>query len=248
MNTESPRNSNSTRVVWHEGSVSNEDRYDLLGQRGCVVWFTGLSGSGKSTVANALDRMLLDLGRPSFLLDGDNIRHGLCATASILQPIYGTPFSERFGLGFAKQDREENIRRVGEVTCLMASAGLICLTAFVSPYQNDRDRVRQIVEQKNKLRFFEVFVNTPLEICESRDPKGLYRQARQGKIPYFTGVTDSYEIPENPELILHADSGQTPADQANEVLELLKRSQVLTDRSPRLTKGTNTAHDTRSTP
>jgi adenylylsulfate kinase len=231
MTTESQGNRIDPKVVWHEGSVSIENRSRLLGQRGCVVWFTGLSGSGKSTIANTLDRMLLKLGRPSFLLDGDNIRHGLCATPSILQPTYGAAFSERFGLGFSPEDREENIRRVGEVTCLMASAGLICLTAFVSPYRKDRDRVRRIIEKKSNLGFFEVFVNTPIDVCESRDPKGLYRQAREGKIPYFTGITDPYEAPYTPELVLVADDTLTPEHQAQKVLELLKTNNVVSDSS-----------------
>jgi adenylylsulfate kinase len=237
MTSESPGNRIDPKVVWHQGSVSIENRSRLLGQSGCVVWFTGLSGSGKSTVANTLDRMLLELGRPSFLLDGDNIRHGLCATPSILLPTYGAAFSERFGLGFSPEDREENIRRVGEVTCLMASAGLICLTAFVSPYRKDRDRVRRIVEQKNNLRFFEVFVDTPIDVCESRDPKGLYRQAREGKIPYFTGITDPYEAPCNPELVLVADDALRPENHAQRVLELLKSSNIVSEGSQETSLG-----------
>ncbi|MFM8570643.1 MAG: adenylyl-sulfate kinase [Pirellula sp.] len=214
------------QVTWHQGAVSSGDRSQLLGQLGCVVWFTGLSGSGKSTIANALDGLLYQQHRPSFLLDGDNIRHGLCATPTILEREFSQAFSKRFGLGFASEDREENIRRVGEVTCLMASAGLICLTAFVSPYRKDRQRVRQIVEQKNSLRFLEIFVETPLSVCEARDPKGLYRQAREGKIPFFTGITDPYEAPENPDLVL--DCSLQSADWcAKQVLELLIEREIL---------------------
>jgi len=232
MTVESKPSPEAPKVVWHEGSVSSTDRSRLLGQLGCVVWLTGLSGSGKSTIANALDRILFDHKRPSFLLDGDNIRHGLCATPSILEPTYGTSFANRFGLGFSAEDREENIRRVGEVTCLMASAGLICLTAFVSPYRKDRQRVRNIIERTNHLRFFEVFVDTPLAVCESRDPKGLYRQAREGKIPFFTGITDPYEAPESPDLILDASS-ESPAFHAQRVLELLIQQGVVSN-SPSL--------------
>ena len=140
------------RVVWHPEGVKPDERAQSLGQTGCVLWFTGLSGSGKSTIANALDRLLIDSGRGSFLLDGDNIRHGLCATPKILEPTYGSDFASRFGLGFSEQDREENIRRVGEVTYLMACAGLVCLTAFVSPYRRDRDRVRMLIKSNPALR------------------------------------------------------------------------------------------------
>lgn len=230
MTVESKPSPDSPKIVWHEGSVSSPDRSRLLGQLGCVVWLTGLSGSGKSTIANALDRILFEHHRPSFLLDGDNIRHGLCATPSILEPTYGATFASRFGLGFSAEDREENIRRVGEVTCLMASAGLICLTAFVSPYRKDRQQVRHIVERTNHLRFLEVFVDTPLAVCESRDPKGLYRQAREGKIPFFTGITDPYEAPESPDLILDTSS-ESPTFHARRVLELLIKKGVIADSS-----------------
>ena len=230
MTSEPSTNADATKVIWHTGSVSAVDRGRLLGQVGCVVWFTGLSGSGKSTIANALDRILLQQGRPSLLLDGDNIRHGLCATPSILKPSYGEAFSERFGLSFSPQDREENIRRIGEVAYLIASAGLICLSAFVSPYRKDRDRVRNVVEQNNQFQFFEVFVDTPLETCEKRDPKGLYRQAREGKIPFFTGITDPYEPPENPDLVL-GSSFNTPEHCAQVVLDLLTKQTVFSNRS-----------------
>lgn len=230
MTVESKPSPDSPNIVWHEGSVSSPDRSRLLGQLGCVVWLTGLSGSGKSTIANALDRILFEHHRPSFLLDGDNIRHGLCATPSILEPTHGANFASRFGLGFSAEDREENIRRVGEVTCLMASAGLICLTAFVSPYRKDRQQVRNIIQRTNHLQFFEVFVDTPLAICESRDPKGLYRQAREGKIAFFTGITDPYEAPESPDLILDTSS-ESPAFHAHRVLELLIKKGVVSDSS-----------------
>lgn len=230
MSSEPASKTDAPKVVWHAGSVSPMDRSKLLGQVGCVVWFTGLSGSGKSTIANALDQMLLQCGRPSLLLDGDNIRHGLCATPNILKPIYGEPFSERFGLGFSPQDREENIRRIGQVACLMASAGLICLSAFVSPYRKDRERVKRIVEQSGQFRFLEVFVDAPLEVCEARDPKGLYRQAREGKIPFFTGISDPYEPPEAPVLTLDS-SKHTPEYHAQRVMDLLSKENLFLERS-----------------
>ncbi|MCY3004746.1 MAG: adenylyl-sulfate kinase [Planctomycetota bacterium] len=216
-----------------------------MGQIGCVVWFTGLSGSGKSTIANRLDGMLQTQGRPSFLLDGDNIRHGLCAGPSMLEPQYGASFAQRFGLGFSPQDREENIRRVGAVTCLMASAGLICLTAFVSPYRKDRDRVRSMIEEQAGLRFFEVFVDTPLAICEQRDPKGLYRQAREGKIPFFTGITDPYEPPPSPDLVIEAGTG-TPEIHAQSVLEHLALERIFRD-LPRNSSANSSANTSANT-
>jgi adenylylsulfate kinase len=178
-------------------------REQLLGQRGCVVWFTGLSGCGKSTIANAVDALLTAEGHATTLLDGDNVRHGLCAPPAVLEAEHGTEFAQRFGLGFAAVDREENIRRIGSVAALMASAGLITLTAFVSPYRRDRDRVRRIVTAAGRAGdFIEVFVDTPLEVCESRDPKGLYKKARAGEIKQFTGISDPYEAPAAAEIRL----------------------------------------------
>lgn len=217
---------NTPQVVWHPHAVSLENRAALLGQMGCVLWFTGLSGSGKSTVANALDQLLYKHRRPSFLLDGDNIRHGLCATPNLLVETYGEAFAKRFGLGFSSEDREENIRRVGSVAQLIASSGLVCLTAFVSPYRRDRDLVRRQIEATGFLRFYEIFIDTPIEICEQRDPKGLYRQAREGKIPNFTGISAPYEAPEHPEL--HLQGGVlSPSDLAELVFTRMKQDQVL---------------------
>jgi len=217
-----------SNIVWHQQTVTRKQREQRLGQRGVVVWFTGLSGCGKSTVANELDRQLGDLGCATMLLDGDNIRHGLCAPPAALVEEHGTLFSERFGLGFAEIDREENIRRVGSVAALMASAGLITLTAFVSPYRRDRDRVRTIIERSGTGGdFLEVFVDTPLEICEARDPKGLYKKARAGEIKHFTGISDPYEAPEAPEIHLKGGDDRTPLEQAAEVLETLKKRQIL---------------------
>lgn len=226
-NAASAADSGDPHVVWHEQSVERADRERLLGQRGCVVWFTGLSGSGKSTVANAVDRELNRSGVHTFLLDGDNIRHGLCAGSNLLKERHEAAFAERFGLGFDRLDREENIRRIGAVAQLLVSAGLITLTAFVSPYRRDRQRVREWVEAHGQPGdFIEVYVDTPLEVCEQRDPKGLYKLARQGKIPNLTGINDPYEAPSAPELHLAGD--QSPPDQlALQVVNELRRRGVI---------------------
>ncbi len=210
-------------ITWHPQSVDRAKRGNILAQRGVVVWFTGLSGCGKSTVANELDFQLSEIGHASVLLDGDNIRHGLCAPPELLQKEHGEEFAARFGLGFGAIDREENIRRIGSVAALMASAGLITLTAFVSPYRKDRDRVRAIVEGSGeKGDFIEVFVDTPIEVCEERDPKGLYKKARAGEIKNFTGISDPYEAPEQPEIHLIGGGETTPQDQAAIVLKELQ--------------------------
>lgn len=213
-----------TNVVWHPHSVDRASRERLAGHRGCIVWFTGLSGSGKSTIANLVDGRLHEKGVHTFLLDGDNIRHGLCASPQLLEAEHGADFASRFGLGFGPADREENIRRIGTVAQLFVSAAIVTLTAFVSPYRSDRQRVRRWVEQQGDVGdFIEVFVDTPLEVCEQRDPKGLYKLARQGKIPNFTGISDPYEPPEQPEI--HLAAGQRSASElADEVIhELAKR-------------------------
>jgi adenylylsulfate kinase len=209
------------QVVWHQHSVDRNSRQQLAGHRGCVVWFTGLSGSGKSTIANLADALLHQRGVHTYLLDGDNIRHGLCAGPKMLEAEHGLQFAERFGLGFGQLDREENIRRIGAVAQLFVSAAIVTLTAFVSPYRRDRQRVRQWVEQQGQPGdFIEIFVDTPLEICESRDPKGLYRQAREGKIANFTGISDPYEAPENPDLHLLAGT-RPPHELAAQVVQML---------------------------
>lgn len=212
-----------TEVVWHPHSVTRAEREKLNGHRGCVVWFTGLSGCGKSTVANEVDRQLHQRGVRSFLLDGDNVRHGLNASPQMLAD-YGDGFAKRFGLTFSAEDRQENIRRIGAVTELFASAGLIALTAFVSPYRQDRAAVRRWVESRGAVGdFIEVFVDAPLEVCEARDPKGLYKKARAGELPNFTGISDPYEPPETPDL--HLLSGEKPPDVlAAEVLAFLRKS------------------------
>ena len=177
-----------THVVWHDHSVSREERQQLNGHRGCVVWFTGLSGSGKSTVANAVDRKLYELGAHCFLLDGDNVRHGLNASREILAASFNDEFSQRFGLGFSAEDREENIRRIGAVAELFASAGVIVLTAFVSPYRRDRESVRQRVEQAGRVGdFVEVFVDAPLEVCESRESEGSLQKSSSRRDQEFYG-------------------------------------------------------------
>ncbi len=206
-------------VVWHEHSVSREDREKLNGHRACVVWFTGLSGCGKSTIANVVDQILYDRGVRSYLLDGDNVRHGLNATPEMLASRYGEEFGKRFGLGFSSQDREENIRRVGAVAGLLSNAGLVTLTAFVSPFRGDRDAVRVNLPAGD---FIEVFVDASLETCEARDPKGLYKKAHAGEISNFTGISSPYEPPERPELVL--DSNRlSPPELAQQVIELLQK-------------------------
>ncbi len=212
-------------VVWHRHQVSREQRETLMGHPGYVIWFTGLSGSGKSTVANLVDQRLHELRVHSFLLDGDNVRHGLNASPEKLAG-YGPEFATRFGLGFSPQDRTENIRRVGAVAELFASAGLATLVAFVSPYRADRDGVRRRLEESCPGSFIEVWVDAPLEVCQQRDPKGMYAKARAGKIPEFTGVSAPYEEPLRAEI--HLDAGRKPPHLlADEVVEYLRRAEKL---------------------
>lgn len=230
MNSKPPSADISRNIVWHETTVDRESREANLRQRGTVVWLTGLSGCGKSTIANELDRLLVTRGAAATLLDGDNVRHGLCAPPSGLAGEHGDVFAERFGLGFSAIDREENIRRIGAVASLMASAGLITLAAFVSPYRRDRDRVRRSVEVAGRVGdFLEVFVDTPLEVCKQRDPKGLYKKAIAGEIANFTGISDPYEAPEKPEIHLRYREGMTPADAAAEILQAMIQRGVLVD-------------------
>ena len=220
--------SDAPQVVWHTQSVTLQQRSQRNRHKPAVLWFTGLSGSGKSTIANIVDRMLFERGCQSFLLDGDNVRHGLCAGPNLLEPVYGAEFSKRFGLGFGQQDREENIRRVGAITELFASAGFICLTAFVSPYRRDRELVRTCVDKQNGGgTFVEVFVDTPLEVCIARDPKGLYQQAIEGKIKNFTGISDPYEAPEVPDLHLRSETSSADA-LAKQVIDYLSKHGVIT--------------------
>ncbi|EOU9539195.1 adenylyl-sulfate kinase [Cronobacter dublinensis] len=192
-------------VVWHAHPVTAAQREQLHGHRGAVLWFTGLSGSGKSTVAGALEEALHQLGVSTYLLDGDNVRHGLCSD-----------------LGFSEDDRKENIRRVGEVAKLMVDAGLVVLTAFISPHRAERQMVR---EQLGAGRFIEVFVDTPLEVCEARDPKGLYKKARAGELRNFTGIDAVYEAPQAPEI--HLDGQQLVTNLIAQLLDLLRREDII---------------------
>jgi adenylylsulfate kinase len=207
-------------VHWHEHAVSREQREQLQGHRGCVVWFTGLSACGKSTVANLLDHFLHQRGITSFVLDGDNIRHGLNAGPQMLKQRHSEDFAKRFGLGFSAEDREENIRRIGAVAKLFCEAGVIALTAFISPYRADRDRVRATMAPGD---FIEIFVDAPIEVCEARDPKGLYKKARAGELKGFTGIDDPYEAPQSPELVLDAGK-KTPEQLTEEVLAYLEKT------------------------
>ncbi len=211
---------NDTNVHWHEHHVSRDEREQLNGHKGCVVWFTGLSACGKSTVANLVDHKLHKGGKHSAVLDGDNVRHGLNAGPGMLKERHGEEFAKRFGLGFSAQDREENIRRIGSVAKLFCDSGIVTLTAFISPYRRDRDAVRSTLDDGD---FVEVFVDAPIEVCEKRDPKGLYKKARAGEIKGFTGIDDPYEAPEKPELVL--DAGSKDAETlADEVIAYLKKS------------------------
>ncbi len=202
----------ATQITWHEGTVTREERAKLLKQTGATLWFTGLSGSGKSTIAVAVEQVLIQRGHATYVLDGDNVRFGLNVGPKILMETrgYSEASAKRFGLAFSAEDREENIRRIGEVGKLFADAGLIAMTSFISPYRKDRDAARAIHEKNNggAVPFIEVFMNTPIETCEQRDPKGLYKQARaavgSGKGMGFTGVDDPYEPPLNPELVIDA--------------------------------------------
>lgn len=192
-------------VVWHAHAVTRAEREQLHGHQGAVLWFTGLSGSGKSTVAGALEQALHQLGVSTYLLDGDNVRHGLCRD-----------------LGFSDADRKENIRRVGEVAKLMVDAGLIVLSAFISPHREERQMVRDMIGEG---RFIEIFVDTPLAICEARDPKGLYKKARAGELRNFTGIDAVYEAPERPEI--HLDGEQLVTNLRVQVLDLLRDRDII---------------------
>jgi adenylylsulfate kinase len=175
----------SHNITWHHSSVTKKDRHLINGHKSCVLWFTGLSGSGKSTLANAVDRALFHEGVRTYVLDGDNIRHGLNSD-----------------LSFRPADRKENIRRIGEVAKLFVDSGLIVSSAFISPFREDRELVRQMYEAGE---FIEIFVKCPIEVCENRDPKGLYKKARKGEIPEFTGISSPYETPYQPEIVIETD-------------------------------------------
>ncbi len=194
------RKQKATNITWHAHKVSREEREKLLNQKGVVLWFTGLSGSGKSTLANEVAYRLHKKGKLTYVLDGDNIRHGL-----------------NKDLGFTPEDRTENIRRISEVANLFADAGVITLTAFISPYRKDRNFCRSLLQD----RFMEIYTKAPLEVCEERDPKGLYKKARAGEIKEFTGIDAPYEPPENPELIIETDK-ETIEESADKVIKKME--------------------------
>ena len=197
----------ATNVVWHEHKVTRKQREQLLNQKGVVLWFTGLSGSGKSTIANEVSYKLNKMGKLTYVLDGDNIRQGL-----------------NKNLGFSPEDRNENIRRIGEVSKLFADAGIITCTAFISPYRNLRNFCRELLGPG---RFLEIYTKASLETCEKRDPKGMYKKAREGIIKDFTGINAPYEEPENPELILDTDK-ETVEESADKVIKKLQKMGFLT--------------------
>ena len=196
----------ATNVTWHEHKVSREDREKLLDQKGAVLWFTGLSGSGKSTIANEVAYKLHQMNKLTYVLDGDNIRHGL-----------------NKNLGFSPEDRDENIRRISEVANLFADAGVIALTAFISPYRKLRNFCRELL---GKDRFLEIYCKASLDTCEKRDPKGLYKKAREGIIKEFTGVSAPYEEPENPEILIDTDK-YSIEESADLVLDKLREMEII---------------------
>ncbi|MCF6436411.1 MULTISPECIES: adenylyl-sulfate kinase [Pseudoalteromonas] len=193
-------------IVWHNYAVDKAQRSEHKRHKPCVLWFTGYSGSGKSTVAGALESALHQQGVHTYLLDGDNVRHGLCKD-----------------LGFSDADRVENIRRVGELSKLMADAGLVVLTAFISPFRAERDMVRELLADGE---FIEVFLDTPLDVCEQRDPKGLYKKARAGEIKHFTGIDSDYQVPSNPEVRLDT-SKNTLQQSVEQLVEYLKTRNII---------------------
>ena len=198
----------ATNVTWHDGEISRDDRYQILRQKGATIWFTGLSGSGKSTIAVALEKALHSMGKLSYRLDGDNVRLGI-----------------NKNLGFSEADRKENIRRIGEIAKLFGDAGTISLSSFISPYKADRDEVRALHEAAN-LPFVEVFVDCALDVAEERDPKGLYKKARAGEIKNFTGIDDPYEAPETPEIHLRTDE-MTIAEEVSIVIDYLMTHDII---------------------
>lgn len=193
-------------IKWQQHDVNAAQRQALFGHQSAVIWFTGLSGSGKSSVANALEQALAAQGKHTYLLDGDNVRHGLCAD-----------------LGFSAEDRTENLRRVGAVAGLMVDAGLLVLSAFISPYRNQRELVKSFIPPG---KFIEVHIATPLEVCEQRDVKGLYKKARAGQISHFTGISDPYEAPQHADLVLDT-SVTSLEDSVQQLLGLLKQKQII---------------------
>ncbi len=205
---------NANNLTWHEGHVNRMEREKMLDQKGCTIWFTGLSASGKSTLAFTLEHALMQRKRMSYVLDGDNVRQGL-----------------NKNLGFTAEDREENIRRIGEVAKLFSDAGIITMTSFISPYRSDRRLARKLHDDTN-LFFIEVFVDAPIAVCEERDPKGLYKKARKGEIKGFTGIDDPYEPPKNPELIINT-AEMMPQEGAMRILGyLVEKGHLLLPATP----------------
>ncbi|AIM17814.1 adenylyl-sulfate kinase [Neobacillus sp.] len=196
----------SNHLTWHHSSVTKEDRHVLNGHKSCVLWFTGLSGSGKSTLANAVDQALYQRGVHSYVLDGDNVRHGL-----------------NRDLQFNKEDRRENIRRIGEVAKLFVDSGQIVSAAFISPYLADRQLVRNMFEPGE---FIEIYLNCPIQVCEERDPKGLYEKARKGEIPEFTGISSPYEIPQHPEIIIESNR-ESMEEAVHKIITYLEDRKIL---------------------
>lgn len=193
-------------VTWFNGYLSREDRERLHGHKGGAIWFTGLSASGKSTIARHLENMLYNVGCSTYVFDGDNVRHGLCRD-----------------LGFSPEDREENIRRIGEMVNLYVDAGIIAIAAFISPYRKDRGRIRNLVGND---RFMEIYIECPVDVCAARDQKGIYEKAKAGVITEFTGISAPYEPPESPDLVIHSHQ-EDPMESAQQVLDLIKKHQII---------------------
>jgi len=205
------KNKKSTNTVWHHATVTRERREKLNGHKSVILWFTGLSGSGKSTVAHSVEEQLHQLGCKTFVFDGDNVRQGLCGD-----------------LGFSDSNRKENLRRIGEMVKLFIEAGTISLTAFISPFKEDRDKIRAMVPDGD---FIEIYCRCPIRKCEERDMKGLYKKARAGEIPHFTGISSPYEEPEFPEIIVDTDGSISIEDTVEQIIKTLVKIGVLTNKN-----------------
>jgi adenylylsulfate kinase len=201
-----PKSPNNENVTWFDGYVNKEEREKLHGHKGVAIWFTGLSASGKSTIAHHLEKLLYEMSCSTYVFDGDNVRHGLCGD-----------------LGFSADDRAENIRRIGEMVRLFVDAGIIAITAFISPYQEDRRKIRNLVGED---RFFEIHVDCPIEVCAERDQKGIYEKARAGVIKEFTGISAPYEKPENPDMVIQSDKVDA-TKAAKQVLDILQDKKIV---------------------
>jgi len=200
----------SSNTVWHNATVTRERREKLNQHKSAILWFTGLSGSGKSTLAHSIEERLHQMNCKTFVFDGDNVRHGLCSD-----------------LGFSDSDRKENLRRIGEMVKLFLDAGTISLTAFISPFKEDRDKIRSMVPEGD---FVEIYCRCPIQVCEERDVKGLYKKARMGEIPHFTGISSPYEEPENAEIVVDTDGSVSLSDTVEKVIMVLRKNGILTDR------------------